>query len=125
MDEYVSALVLGNEPIALLIVEPFDGTSCHVEHPPDMGERYAATAARRRLKTALASVYPYAVPYNLTEIMRTAVDFETTAQPISFRSGSQEGWPKFCKMQLWKVLPAAYKCANFTGVMLRNCRPRR
>jgi hypothetical protein len=37
-----------------------------------MGEGYAALAARRRLKTALASVYRYAVPFNLTEIMRTA-----------------------------------------------------
>jgi hypothetical protein len=55
-----------------------------------MGERYAAMAARRRLKTALASVYPYAVPCNLTEIMRTAADLETTAQPISFHTGSQE-----------------------------------
>jgi hypothetical protein len=90
-----------------------------------MGERYAATAARRRLKTALASVYPYAVPYNLTEIMRTAVDFETTAQTTSFRSTSQEVWAKICKMQLWKALPAAYKCANFTGVVLRNRRPSR
>jgi hypothetical protein len=44
-----------------------------------MGEGYAAIAARRRLKTALASVYPYAVPFNLTEIMRTAVALETTA----------------------------------------------
>jgi hypothetical protein len=44
-----------------------------------MGEGYAAIAARRRLKTALASVYPYAVPFNLTEIMRTTVALETTA----------------------------------------------
>jgi hypothetical protein len=65
-----------------------------------MGERYAALAARRRLKTALASVYPYAVPSNLTEIMRTAITFETTAQGISFRSGSQEVKAKICKMQV-------------------------
>src|SRR5262245_38265592 len=79
MDKYVGAIILGNKPIPLLIVEPFDGTSCHVGHPPDMGERYAAFAARRRLKTALASVYPYAVPFNLTEIMRTAVDLKSSA----------------------------------------------
>jgi hypothetical protein len=59
-----------------------------------MGGRYAAMAARRRLKTALASVYPYAVPCTLTEIMRTAVDLETSAQPISFCGGSQEVWAK-------------------------------
>jgi hypothetical protein len=91
MNENVGAIVLRNEAITLLIIEPFDGTSCHVGLPPDMGERCAATAARRRLKTALASVYRYAVPSNLTEIMRTAVDFESTAQIISFRTGSQEG----------------------------------
>ena len=83
MDKDVSAIVLGNKPIPLLIVEPFDGTSCHVGHPPDMGERCAALAARRRLKTALASVYRYAVPFNLKEIMRTAVASETTAYPSS------------------------------------------
>jgi hypothetical protein len=60
---------LRNEAVTLLIVKPFDGTSCHCGHPPDMSEHDAATAARRRLKTALASVYPYAVPFNLTEIM--------------------------------------------------------
>src|SRR5262245_51275777 len=90
MDKYVGAIILGNKPIAFLIVEPFDGTSCHVELPPDMGERCAATAARRRSKTALASVYRYAVPSNLTEIMRTAIDLETTAQPTRFHTGSQE-----------------------------------
>jgi hypothetical protein len=68
VDEYVRAIVLGNKAIPLLIVKPFHGTSCHCGHPPDMGEHGAATAARRRLKTALASVYPYAVPFNLTEI---------------------------------------------------------
>lgn len=68
VDKYVSAIVLGNKAITLLIVEPFHGTSCHCGHPPDMGEHDAATAARRRLKTASASVYPYAVPFNLTEI---------------------------------------------------------
>lgn len=68
VDKYVRAIVLGNKAIPLLIVKPFHGTSCHCEHPPDMGEHGAATAARRRLKTALASVYPYAVPFNLTEI---------------------------------------------------------
>jgi hypothetical protein len=100
MDKYVGAIVLGNESIPLLIIEPFDGTSCHVEHPPDMDEVFAALAARRRLKTALASVYPYAVPFNLTEIMRTAVAWETTAQRTSFRTGSQELKAKICKMQV-------------------------
>jgi hypothetical protein len=100
MDKYVGAIVLGNESIPLLIVEPFDGTSCHVEHPPDMDEVFAALAARRRLKTALASVYPYAVPFNLTEIMRTAVAWETTAQRTNFYTGSQELKAKICKMQV-------------------------
>lgn len=59
-----------------------------------MGERCAATAARRRLKTALASEYRYAVPCNLTEFMRTAVDFESTVQITSIYIGSQEVWPK-------------------------------
>jgi hypothetical protein len=59
-----------------------------------MGEGRAATAARRRLKTALASEYRYAVPCNLTEIMRTAVDFESTAQISNFCVGSQEVWAK-------------------------------
>jgi hypothetical protein len=67
VDKYVGTIVLGNESVSLLIVEPFDGTSCHVGHPPDMGESFAALAARRRLKTALSSVYPYAVPFNLTD----------------------------------------------------------
>jgi hypothetical protein len=55
-----------------------------------MDEGFAALAARRRLKTALASVYPYAVPFTRTEIMRTAVALETTAQRISFCIASQE-----------------------------------
>jgi hypothetical protein len=95
MNEDVGAIILRNETITLLIIEPFDGTSCHVGHPPDMGERCAATAARRRLKTALASVYRYAVPSNLTEIMRTAVDFDSTAQITNFYMASQEVWAKF------------------------------
>jgi hypothetical protein len=95
MNEDVGAIVLRNETITLLIIEPFDGTSCHVGLPPDMGERCAATAARRRLKTALASVYRYAVPSNLTEIMRTAVNFDSTAQITNFYMSSQEVWAKF------------------------------
>jgi poly(A) polymerase len=80
MDKHIGAIILRNEPVTFLIIKPLDGTSCHVEHPPDMGERCAALAARRRLKTALASVYPYAVPFNLTEIMRTAFALETWAR---------------------------------------------
>jgi hypothetical protein len=78
-----------------------------------MGERYAALAARRRLKTASASVYPYAVPFNLTEIMRTAVALETTAQRTSFCSGSQELKAKICIMQVKKGLSANRKYASF------------
>jgi hypothetical protein len=94
MNENVCAIILRNEAITLLIIKPFDGTSCHVGLPPDTGERYAATAARRRLKTALAAEYRYAVPCNLTEIMRTAVDFESTRQITNFCIGSQEVWGK-------------------------------
>src|SRR5262245_23373599 len=115
MDKDVSAIVLGNKSIPLLIVEPLDGTSCHVGHPPDMGERYAALAARRRLKTASASVYPYAVPFNLTEIMHTAVAKETTPQPTSFYSSSQELEAKICIMQVRKRLSADGKYATFIG----------
>jgi hypothetical protein len=80
-----------------------------------MGERYAALAARRRLKTALASVYPYAVPFTLTEIMRTAVTLETTAQPTSFRPGSQESEAKICKMQARKGLSVDRKYGTLKG----------
>ena len=80
-----------------------------------MGERYAALAARRRLKTALAAVYPYAVPFNLTEIMRTAITWETTAQRTSFRSGSQESKAKICKMQVRKELSDDRKYVTFSG----------
>jgi hypothetical protein len=80
-----------------------------------MGERYAALAARRRLKTALASVYPYAVPFNLTEIMRTAVALKTTAQRTSFYAGSQEFGAKICKMQVRKGLSVDRKCVTFKG----------
>jgi hypothetical protein len=80
-----------------------------------MGERYAALAARRRLKTASASVYPYAVPFNLTEIMRTAVALETTAQRTSFCGGSQELEAKICIMQVRKGLSADRKYATFIG----------
>jgi hypothetical protein len=59
-----------------------------------MGKGYAALAARRRLKTALASVYRYAVPFTLTEIMRTAIALETTAQRTSFCVASQESQEK-------------------------------
>jgi hypothetical protein len=82
-----------------------------------MGERYAALAARRRLKTASASVYPYAVPFNLTEIMRTAIALETTAQRTSFYGGSQELEAKICIMQVRKGLPAGRKYATFIGKM--------
>src|SRR5919204_1026019 len=47
MHEYIRPIILGNETVALLIVEPFDGTSCHVDFPPDMGEYDAVSAARR------------------------------------------------------------------------------
>jgi hypothetical protein len=132
MNEHVGAIILRNEAITLLIIEPFDGTSCHVGHPPDMGEGCAATAARRRLKTALASVYRYAVPSNLTEIMRTAVDFEPTAQITNFCVRSQEVWAKIfanCNSargwQTWSIEPSpsvqaqrgvAYSAASPAGI---------
>jgi hypothetical protein len=78
-----------------------------------MGERYAACAARRRLKTALASVYPYAVPFNLTEIMRTLVASATTRQPTSFSGGSQELAVKICIMQVNKGLSTDRKYVRF------------
>jgi hypothetical protein len=94
-----------------------------------MGERYAALAARRRLKTALAAVYPYAVPFNLTEIMRTAITWETTAQRTSFRSGSQESKAKICKMQVRKELSDDGKddgkYVTFTGGVSSRRRPTR
>jgi hypothetical protein len=90
-----------------------------------MGERYAALAARRRLKTALAAVYPYAVPFNLTEIMRTAITCETTAQRTSFHSGSQESKAKICKMQVRKELSDDGKYVTFTGGMSSRRRPTR
>jgi hypothetical protein len=63
----------------------------------------------------LASVYRYAVPFNLTEIMRTAVALETRAQPTSFCGGSQELEAKICIMQARKRLSADRKYATFTG----------
>jgi hypothetical protein len=51
----------------------------------------------------------------LTEIMRTAVNFGTTAQPNSFHRGSQEISAKICKMQQGKGLPTAKKYGTFTG----------
>ena len=118
MDKYVGAIVLGNKPVALLIVEPFNCTSCHVGHPPDMDERCAALAARRRLKTALASVYRYAVPFNLTEIMHTAVALKATAQPTSFCGASQELTAKICRMQVKKGLSPDRKYARLTDKVL-------
>jgi hypothetical protein len=55
----------------------------------------------------------------LTENMRTAVNFETTAQTNSFDGGSQEGWAKICKMQHSKGLPTGNKYATFTGTVGR------
>jgi len=63
-------------------------------------ERYAlALAARRRLKTAIGICVPLCVPFNLTEIMRTAVALKTTAQRTRFCGGSQELETKICIMQ--------------------------
>lgn len=58
MNKYIRSIVLGDEAIALLIIEPFNGTSRHCGHPPDMGEHVAATAATEEIENRIGICVP-------------------------------------------------------------------